>query len=465
MPAERRHFFVSYNHRDKGWAEWIAWQLENAGYSTYIQAWDFGPGSNFVLEMQKGAERSERTIAVLSPNYLRSQFTQPEWAAAFAQDPAGQRRTLVPVRVADCELAGLLSQIVYIDLAGLNEDAARQRLLEEIRPRPGSRRPAQEPVFPAGASGAGPAKAAAAPAVFPGTANPYLPWTPSGDRFAGRRELVRRLEAALEEARSISLVGDWRIGKTSMLLRWQREVESRGRVVRWLDGEKREGASLAAFVSAITGNACPPEADPAADALDRWVATVSQPGLPPLILVDETDCLVERFDYRFFERIRGMLGRLAWVFASRQELDVLFGRSGRGSPLANRLEIQWLALVGPEAADEIIGWGRGVLTTDDAALMRQWAGRHPFYLQLLGHHLFDAKHEGGTTEDALDRFRTEASARLRSLWNALEDRDRQALRDSPFTPTRRHRLRTRGLVTREGNPFGDVLTQWMQEES
>jgi hypothetical protein len=462
VASERRDFFVSYNRQDQRWAEWIAWQLESASYSTYIQAWDFDAGSNFVLEMQKAAACSERTIAVLSPNYLRSLYTQPEWAAAFAQDPTGQRRALVPVRVADCALAGLLAQIVYIDLLGLDADAARQRLLDEIRP--GSKRPTQAPVFPVAASGTGAAQAPCAAAVFPGAANPYLPWTPSANRFAGRCQLIRRLESALEEGRSVSVVGDWRIGKTSLLLRWQREAQKRGRVVRLLDAEKREGASLAAFVTAITGHACPAEADPAADALDRWVASVSQPGLPPVILVDETDCLIGRFDYRFFERIRGMLERLAWVFASRQELDALFEQTGRGSPLANRLEIQWLALVEPEAADEIIGWGQGVLTADDAAGMRQWAGRHPFYLQLLGHHLFYARHTGGTQSEALDRFRNEASARLRRVWNTLNDRDRQALRDSPVTPAPRLRLRMRGLVTEEGRPFGDVLTRWMEEE-
>ncbi len=45
-------FFISYTRIDRGWAEWIAWQLEEAGYTAVIQAWDFRPGSNFVQEMQ-----------------------------------------------------------------------------------------------------------------------------------------------------------------------------------------------------------------------------------------------------------------------------------------------------------------------------------------------------------------------------------------------------------------------------
>jgi hypothetical protein len=114
--AEKKDFFVSYNRADREWAEWIAWQLEEEGYTTIIQAWDFRPGGNFVIEMQRAAEQARRTIAVLSPDYLQALYTHPEWAAAFAQDPTGEKGTLLPVRVRECELKGLLPQIVYIDL-------------------------------------------------------------------------------------------------------------------------------------------------------------------------------------------------------------------------------------------------------------------------------------------------------------------------------------------------------------
>jgi len=85
------HFFVSYNKADREWAEWIAWQLEAAGHQTINQAWDFRAGSNFVLAMDKAAREATRTVAVLSPDYLAAEFTKPEWAAAFAQDPTGEK--------------------------------------------------------------------------------------------------------------------------------------------------------------------------------------------------------------------------------------------------------------------------------------------------------------------------------------------------------------------------------------
>jgi hypothetical protein len=58
---------------------------KEAGYSVVIQAWDCPPGSDFALFMHRAIMETRKTIAVLSETYLSSEYTQPEWAAAFAQ--------------------------------------------------------------------------------------------------------------------------------------------------------------------------------------------------------------------------------------------------------------------------------------------------------------------------------------------------------------------------------------------
>ena len=73
-----------------------------------------------------------RTIALLSPAYLDSQFTQSEWQAAFARSARGDRSKLIPVRIEECEPEGLIAAMIYIDLVGLTNDEARQVLLENI---------------------------------------------------------------------------------------------------------------------------------------------------------------------------------------------------------------------------------------------------------------------------------------------------------------------------------------------
>ncbi len=154
--TEKKDFFISYNHNDQAWAEWIAWQLESGGYSVEIQAWDWGAGCNFVLEMQRAAVECERILLVLSPNYLTSHYTQPEWAQAFALDPTGEKRLLIPVRVAECNLDGFFQPLVYIDFFRVSQNSSkdqkelahqlRRRLLEGVKR--GRRKPEEEPPLP-----------------------------------------------------------------------------------------------------------------------------------------------------------------------------------------------------------------------------------------------------------------------------------------------------------------------------
>lgn len=166
-------FFVSYTSADKAWAEWIGFVLEENDLAVVIQAWDFRPGSNFILEMQKAATEADRTIMVLSPDYLKSQFASPEWAAAFAQDPQALERKLVPVMVRQCQPSGLLSSVVHISLVGEDETTAEKLLLDGIDAK--RAKPVQRPNFPGATAGRmhktfpGLAKSSAAGSV------PYVP--------------------------------------------------------------------------------------------------------------------------------------------------------------------------------------------------------------------------------------------------------------------------------------------------
>lgn len=156
-----KDFFISYAASDSAWAEWIAWQLEEAHYSTVLQAWDFSPGSNFILEIDRAAQEAKTTLAILSEAYLERLFTKSEWASAFARDPVGEARSLLPIRVGKCKLGGLLAQVVYVDLVGLDEGSARRKLLEKLAG--GRGKPSSSPSFPGGSSGQ--------PVVFPGSSS------------------------------------------------------------------------------------------------------------------------------------------------------------------------------------------------------------------------------------------------------------------------------------------------------
>lgn len=241
--APAKHFFVSYNKADRAWAEWIAWQLEHAGYTTILQAWDFRPGSNFVLEMQRAASEAERTIAVLSPDYLTSLFTQPEWAAAFAQDPTGEKGTLLPVRVRECKLDGLLASIIYIDLLGRDEITARDVLLAGIRRE--RYVPSTAPRFPPA-----PTSAPRFPGALPEVWNvPHL----RNPNFTGRDELLQALRDALASGRPAALTqaihGLGGVGKTQLAVEYAYRHTAGYSIVWWIRAE--EPATLVADYAAL----------------------------------------------------------------------------------------------------------------------------------------------------------------------------------------------------------------------
>jgi len=108
-PDSEVDFFISYNAADRAWAEWIAWQLEDSGYTTVLQAWDFRPGANFVLAMQHVAQ-AERTIAIpgLPPGALhatrmgRGLRPRPDGREGLAHSGARGHRRRDGVAPADC---------------------------------------------------------------------------------------------------------------------------------------------------------------------------------------------------------------------------------------------------------------------------------------------------------------------------------------------------------------------------
>jgi hypothetical protein len=180
---------------NEAWARWIAVELERAGYTTVVQAFDFRPGADFVHEMQEATASAARTIAVLSPAYFGSRFAEAEWRVAFAQDPSGERGMLLPVRVQPCEPPGLLATRVSVDLVDLDEAAARIRLLTAVGPA--GPRPTSAP-FPGGGTdqGAGAADAVAG-ARFPGSGPTVTSLGPRNRAFTGRDEALARLHERL----------------------------------------------------------------------------------------------------------------------------------------------------------------------------------------------------------------------------------------------------------------------------
>ena len=145
----RRDFFVSFNQADRDWATWIAWVLEENGYSVFFQDWDFR--GSFVEQMDQAHRRAQATIAVLSDNYLASGFARSEaWAASPATRSGA--RTARPVKVGSITDPGLLGHFAYVDLTDCGEAEAKSACCRGCNQADASRRRA--PISPAAPSAA-----------------------------------------------------------------------------------------------------------------------------------------------------------------------------------------------------------------------------------------------------------------------------------------------------------------------
>ncbi|MFC4034434.1 TIR domain-containing protein [Streptomyces polygonati] len=152
-PADRAvSFFISYSPADEPWAAWIAWTLEEAGYRTVIQAWDFVAGTNFIDYMDRGVSESAAVIAVLSGHYAGSRYGRMEWQAALRAEPDQPERRLLTVRVDESPVEGLLATITYVDLVGVTDpNTASGMLLTRIEQAiDGHARPSSGPTYPGG---------------------------------------------------------------------------------------------------------------------------------------------------------------------------------------------------------------------------------------------------------------------------------------------------------------------------
>ncbi|GIJ56444.1 hypothetical protein Vau01_039600 [Virgisporangium aurantiacum] len=241
-------------------------ELERVGYSTFVQSFDFRPGTDFVHRMQHATATSGRTIAVLSPAYLGSAFGEAEWRTAFARDPSGEHGLLLPVRIEPCEPPGMLATRVYVDLVGVTEAVAREKLLAAVDRNPS--RPTTA-AYPGGHRAT--ADGDTEPARFPGRPSPdrgrAVPHELPSDvpDFVGRGAEIRTLLAALGPGRRgtggvsvVAVYGPPGVGKTALAVHaGHRLVEAfpDGQLYADLRGNLTEpgdpGEALAAFLRAF----------------------------------------------------------------------------------------------------------------------------------------------------------------------------------------------------------------------
>jgi hypothetical protein len=132
--------FVSYRHQhpDGPWVqEVLVERLREAGLRVLLDVDGFRLGMPLVLEMARGVEQSRSTLAVLSPAYLESNFTELESVLAEHLGLEASERRLVAVLREPCRPRLGIRARLWLEMT-TDEEVARNlpRLVDDLRAPP-----------------------------------------------------------------------------------------------------------------------------------------------------------------------------------------------------------------------------------------------------------------------------------------------------------------------------------------
>lgn len=110
--------YISYSHLDKEFALKLEKSLKEQGIETWIDVFNIKDGDNVFAKIQDAISKCDFIIAILSKNYVNSQWTLQELEAFEMIDVTNGTSTIIPILIEDCELPIFLRDKMYLDFKG-----------------------------------------------------------------------------------------------------------------------------------------------------------------------------------------------------------------------------------------------------------------------------------------------------------------------------------------------------------
>jgi len=298
------------------------------------------------------------------------------------------------------------------------------------------------------------------------TSNPFTFGNPVHDpiRFIGRgsdlQQIVNRLRSSAHE--STAIVGERRIGKTS-LLKYLENGENAAMLglppdefcLVYMDFQGLADITPARFwgrvLQKIERAICNPALVPAIKDiraqgafdlfdLEDLFTIIADDGLTVVLLLDEFEYVTQNpnFGSDFFGGLRALAihHNLPLVTATRRELvDLCHSEELKGSPFFNIFASIVLRPFSQVEVGELLqrylAGSEITFSDNEAELILSLGGGYPFFTQMAGHYLFDAKMRGlaneGLIKDVTNAFDAQADAHYSYMWSRCNESEKITL--------------------------------------
>lgn len=276
--------------------------------------------------------------------------------------------------------------------------------------------------------------------------------------FVGRKDELRALTSRMSGVQpiSVNVVGDRRIGKSSLLYHFYQTWEQRvanpiNFVVIYISLQEASPDNDGQFYKAILHEL---SQRPIIQHHHHLVTAYGQVSITrnefaqaikellplnvlPVICLDEFEMLLkhpQQFDDFFFDHLRGLMDDNALMFAisSLKPLDEYLKKHRLTSNFFNLGHVITLGLLTDAAQNELvllpastIPQTSPALGMEEQRLAKEWGKNHPYLLQLAALILCEAQQSGHDAAWAKSRFDKEASRVPRKRWQWLKKLPRQ----------------------------------------
>jgi hypothetical protein len=298
------------------------------------------------------------------------------------------------------------------------------------------------------------------------TSNPFTFGNPIRDpaRFIGREQEIRQITSRLlsSAVESTSIVGERRIGKTSLLLHLSNpEVAARLGLAPeryclvYIDFQGLTDITPQRFWQRVLGRmsrtVCNTELEPKINELraqesfdlfdlEDFFEDINAHGLNIILLMDEFEYITQNpnFGSNFFGGLRALAIHhgLALIPSTRRELvDLCHSDEIKGSPFFNIFANVVLRPFLEENVEELIegyvGSREYAFTPEEKTALITMAGNYPFFIQIAGYYLVEGKQRGLPEEELIlftsRCFDEQADPHYQYMWSHCSESEKVTL--------------------------------------